>query len=331
MKQSSGFTLIELLVVITIIAVLVAMLLPAVQSAREAARRVHCRSNLRQLGLAARAYHGAHERFPLQRTWTCTTGGINTKTPGNENHRSWIFAMLPQLEQQQLFDKMDMDRSGLDNRLNADGGTSNLSLLQQNLPIVMCPSDPTVRTPAISADEASTDMHNHWTSTGYKLAQTSYCASTGDHPSTSGFGHMPRWGQDGWICDADNAILPGRVRGVISRSGYSASLAEIHDGASNTFLAGECISSRCRWQDWGFQNFACTTWPINHLNRVLEERPYEWHWTAEHCITFRSVHAGGAHFVMCDGSVHFLSEYIDFPTYQALSSRAGGEVVSLGP
>ena len=329
-KPRCGFTLVELLVVIAIIGILVALLLPAVQAAREAARRIHCANNIKQLGLAAHGYHETWRVLPLQRTWTCTIGGINTKTPGNENHRSWISAMLPQLEQQPLYDQMDMDRSGLDNRPNVVGGPSNLSLLQQNLQVVMCPSDPTVDTPAISADEASTDHHNHWSSQGYKLAQTSYCASTGDHRTAHGApssGYDPPWGQDGSICDATRAIPGARVRGVISRSGWSARLADIHDGTTNTFLAGECISSPCRWQDWGFQNFACTSWPMNHLNDVLLDRPYDWFFTADHSITFRSFHPGGAHFVMCDGSVHFLSETIDFPTYQALSSRAAGEVI----
>src|SRR5690606_35950373 len=129
-------------------------------------------------------------------------------------------------------------------------------------------------------------------------------------------------------CDPVRAISGSQVRGVISRSGWSARFREISDGLSNTFAAGECIGSLCPWQDWGFQNFAVTGWPINHFTKELEQTPYEWHFFAENCITFRSKHPGGAQFVFCDGSVHFLAETIDFPLYKALSSRAGSETLA---
>jgi len=319
-------------VVIAIIGILIALLLPAVQAAREAARRMQCSNNLKQLCLALHNYHTAHNVLPLMRSWTCNSKDtINSKGPRNENHRSWIFALLPYLEQKPLYDAMDMGRSGLDNRVNAHSGVSNLSLLQTDLALVLCPSDPGSREHQISADEASTDHNDRWTSEGIQLAQTNYCVNTGDHHLGSGgsSGHAPGWGQ----CQTSSApgcTIPGsQVRGVISRSGWSATFADVRDGLSNTFFAGECMSQFCRWQDWGFPNWALTGWPINHLNRELAQRPYQWSWSAANCITFRSQHPGGAQFALGDGSVRFISETIDFPTYQALSSRAGGEVATL--
>jgi prepilin-type N-terminal cleavage/methylation domain-containing protein len=325
----SGFTLVELLVVIAIIGVLVGLLLPAVQAAREAARRAHCTNNLKQIGLALQNYESANGRLPVQRTMVCSIKSVNSKGPGNEDHRSWIFLLLPYLEQQALFDLMDMSKSGLDGTINAKG-VSNRSLLQRNLPAVMCPSDPTVATPQIGADEASTDMYDHWYSEGIELAETNYCANTGDHPPGFGAASSIQWGQQTFLpCDPVRAIPGDLVRGVISRSGWSARFKEISDGLSNTIVAGECIGSICRWQDWGFQNWALTGWPINHMNQELEQKPYEWHFFAENCISFRSRHPEGAFFAFSDASVHFLSEAIDFPLYKALSTRAGDEAISL--
>lgn len=327
--ERSGFTLVELLVVIAIIGVLVALLLPAVQAAREAARRSHCTNNLKQIGLALQNFEVSNGRLPIQRTMVCSIKAVNSKGPGNEEHRSWIFLLLPHLEQQAMFEQMDMSKSGLDGTLNANGVT-NRSLLQNNLSVVMCPSDPTAATLKISADEASTDMYDRWYPEGILLAPTNYAASTGDHNPGFGDPSSKSWGQQTWMpCDPKTAIAGADVRGVISRSGWSASFKEIPDGLSNTFFAGECISSLCRWQDWGFQNWAVTGWPINHFNLELEQTPYDWHYFAEHCITFRSRHPDGAYFTFGDASVRFLTETIDFPLYKALSSRGGDEIVSL--
>lgn len=115
------------------------------------------------------------------------------------------------------------------------------------------------------------------------------------------------------------------VRGVISRYAWSASFADITDGLSNTFFAGEVIHAWCAWEDWGHQSFVTTAHPINYRNQDFMAGTIG---SGDHdsCIGFRSRHPGGAQFLMGDGSARFLSETIDFNTYCFLASRAGNEV-----
>ena len=220
---------------------------------------------------------------------------------------------------------MDMNRSGLDSTINANG-VSNRSILQQNLSLALCPSDSISRIPSISADEASPSSSDNmcgWESEGIKLGRTNYAGNSGDHLS-AGLGS----GDASLDCGqyTGDPFPSGVMRGVISRSGWSANFAQIRDGLSNTLFAGECIGAWCEWQDWGFQNQACTAFPINHYHTSLEN--YSRSLSPAHCRTFRSFHPGGAQFVFGDGAVHFLTEGIDYDTFRALASRNGGETIS---
>jgi prepilin-type N-terminal cleavage/methylation domain-containing protein len=116
-----GFTLVELLVVIAIIGVLVALLLPAVQAAREAARRTQCGNNLRQVGLALHIYHQAHGAFPV--------GGLEWRPYGDTTKRqlAWSVFLLPHLEQQNLYDTLDLSKA-FDAPENAEPAATILSV-----------------------------------------------------------------------------------------------------------------------------------------------------------------------------------------------------------
>ncbi len=302
----SGFTLVELLVVIAIIGILIALLLPAVQSAREAARRMQCSNNLKQLGLALHVYHDVHKHLPI-------TYGVGN----NPSRRNWIVGLLPHIEQQGIWDAMDM---------TVDGHTEpNLSLIAMVLPTVLCPSDGDAVEPLPRTD-ASSSVWN--TVSGFGL--TSYAISAGDHMNGTGSTGAPYPPYQPYC---RNGYTGGAVRGVSSRYGWSCRFRDVTDGLSNTVFLGEIVPKWCIWQSWGHQSFATTAWPINHRNAeyasgVLpsEGSPSELN---NDSLVFRSRHPGGAQFAFGDGSVHFLSETCDFETYQALSSRSGAEPVGI--
>ncbi len=311
--RRAAFTLVELLVVIAIIGVLVGLLLPAVQAAREAARRSECLNNLKQLALSAHNYHGARERLPISNSYNPGTDGTWSSEGGGMN-RSWIVMLLPFAEERARFDQIDFTKRQLDPSLNASG-VSNLSIVQQNLPFVLCPSDDEATEPKRRVDHASR----------IELALTCYAANIGDHNNGGlGVGHPPGWGNMGGRLDATEVAL--RTRGVISRYGWSAAFKEITDGLSRTFLAGEVVPSWDGLQDWGHQNLSTTAFPMNFRNqdwadgRLVSGR--DWAYQA----LYRSFHPGGAQFALCDGSATFISENIDHASFRAYASRAGEEV-----
>jgi prepilin-type N-terminal cleavage/methylation domain-containing protein len=299
-----GFTLVELLVVIAILGILVALILPAVQAAREAARRTQCSNNLKQLGLAIHSYHDSVGQIPR-------TSGGQVSDNRVVYHRNWIVGLLPQLEQQAIWDAMDMKVDGLTE--------PNRSLIMQNLALVLCPSDGQARIPARRFDEPA------W-SGAWELALASYAINLGDHQNGTGSTGAPNPPFQPYCRDGFDGKA---VRGVSSRYNWATSFSGVRDGLSNTIFVGEIVPSWSWWQSWGVQSFATTAWPINHRNAeyAAGTLPLQPPTVANNdSIAFRSLHPSGAHFAMGDGSVHFLSEALDHATYQALSSRKGGEI-----
>lgn len=301
-RKSRAFTLVELLVVITIIGILIALLLPAVQAAREAARRTHCANNLKQLGLAMQNYHLTHERIPLTDVDELTSGHRGT-------NRNWIVRLLSYIEQQGVWDQMDMTVDGITGR--------NLTMIRQNLAAALCPSDAEAVIPRRRTDSA-------W-DLGVTLGLTCYAISVGDHMNGSGSSGAPNPPYRPYC------RFGSPVRGVSNRFGWSCSFGDIKDGLSNTLVVGEVIPEWCYFQSWGMASWSTTAWPINHRNADYDAGllPIDVSASNNDSICFRSRHPGGAHFVFGDGSVHFLTESLDLPTYQALASRDGGEAAHL--
>jgi len=304
-SRRSAFTLIELLVVIAIIAVLIGLLLPAVQKVREAAARMSCQNNMKQLGLALHQYNDLAKSLPK------ADSGIYPSPQGKQ--RGWLIYLLPFLEEENRFKQIDLNKGGLDNTGNFGGSVSNLSVIQQNLKVVMCPSDGTVDTPQLGQDQAAS----------ITLAVGSYAQNVGDHMNGAGSTGAP-----GFPIYGNGATTYATTRGVMSRYGYGAKFSEVKDGLSNTYFVGEVIPAYCAWQDWGYQNFATTAWPLNYANAQFQAGTLTRSGNPSECIVFRSFHTGGANFLFGDGSVRLLTDFIDYNLYRALASRAGGEVAN---
>ncbi len=301
--RRSGFTLIELLVVIAIIAVLVALLLPAIQQAREAARRSQCKNNLKQIGLALHNFEEAFGKLPAGAFWNQNgTGGKGS-----------IFVYLtPYLEQKAIYDAFDLTQPNIDG--SKFPGTSNL-IGGVVLPTLLCPSD------------------SH-PSQYFGLATHNYAASRGptdvfDNPACSCNYQWKSFAQ----APLDD---PLRFAGPFTRIGTQVRLAEVTDGLTNTLFFGEVrpACSQHAQNGWSLSNDGngyCTTLiPINFYtcdDNASDPCRRPCNWNTE--VGFKSAHTGGTHFLLGDGSVRFLSENIDYPTYQNLGNKADGKVTSL--
>ncbi len=332
-----AFTLVELLVVIAIIGVLVGLLLPAVQAAREAARRMSCSNNLKQLGLALHNYHDVQKRFPINYlNWS--------ESPQHKG--SHLVRLFPFMEQQPAY---DLFQQGFDAPLSSpeEVRLPNGQLLrQQVIPGLICPSD----------------SHDGWVN-GVDRAVTNYAGSMGAQLMQSNTGcnlstvvgtNPLDTNGDGesWLGTGNNVRGDSgdynNISGVFGRGGdanrwpWAARLRDITDGTSNVIAIGELRPfcgdhARNGWMHSNANWFA-TTAPINFntcpgqkglspddgsnppCNRLAS-------WNTS--MGFKSLHPGGAQFVFADGSVHFLSQTVDYTTYQRLGDRRDGQPVAI--
>ncbi|MFM7059539.1 MAG: DUF1559 domain-containing protein [Planctomycetota bacterium] len=331
-KSLRGFTLIELLVVIAIIAILVALLLPAVQQAREAARRTQCKNNLKQIGIALHNYHDVFGQFPP--TIFMTTGPLQWSDGPKGTH---LVRLLPYVEQATIYQALNFSLLapwGTDGappqnfnfEWQRESYPNGRRIKDLSLPVYQCPSDPSAKQIGWSA------RTNYVMSMGNQQMDTSPwqgCTPYQSHiMNTNSF-----WGHG-------NTENPAWISGIISRFNWAASLQQITDGTSNVIAAGE-IRPNCgdhTVNGWFHFNatWVATTAPINFPISCYNEPPVPTPANPAGCNApdnwstsqgFKSLHTGGAQFVLCDGSVRFISQNIDYRTYQRLGDRRDGQVI----
>ena len=285
--KKSAFTLVELLVVIAIIGILVALLLPAVQTAREAARRTQCVSNIRNLALALHNFHSAQNVFPK---------GWNSQ-PKREEAWGWSAFILPYLEESSLYDELGVQHQRLADFFIAHVGTEKMAFVQTPLSIFRCASDSTPEW-IPGGDSGDRRFSGNNTPEGYEPPTSNFMASRGIFDNKCKF-------EDQQTCK-DTGVFFGNSK---------IGIRKITDGTSKTFLLGE-RDFRCKAGTWiGTRNPEGSGMRGAHWLVGRVSIRFEYPLTGNHntCTEgFSSAHLGGGNFAFADASVRFISEDIDF-------------------
>lgn len=296
--KKPGFTLVELLVVIAIIAVLMGLLLPAVQMAREAARRTQCQNNLRQLGLALLNYESTRQHFPAG--WIVRRSDVldpDREQPGY----AWSHTIMPNLELANLYDQFD--RNLPVNHVN------HHPLIRNYLSVFVCPSDVGPNS-AIPTD----------------VLEEHPIVSPGDHvthdPPPDPLPEIAKSNYLGVFGTVEISPTVVESDGMFFRNSRLR-IAQVTDGASNTFFVGE------RASDLGISTWSGVMHEVPEpIARILGTCDHPPSPTPTHFEDFGSHHLGGANFLLVDGSIRFIPEEISPETYVALATRSGKEVVA---
>ncbi len=340
-RVSGGFTLVELLVVIAIIGILVGLLLPAVQAAREAARRMSCSNNLKQLGLAIHNHESTYKWVPawgkefLMTDTYASSGNPYFGLTGDARKPFGVLGqLLPYIEQGNISNLFDLRKPLVDPRNLAPpfpGGTNSIAAYN-TVPVFICPSTP----------EAPSDYGPYFVPLGFpsgvemRMPRTDYVPLRGLHSSLAVCAGLPSANTHNAMLGSDNIITKSTVK-----------FGEVVDGLSNTLCFVE-LAGKQKWYfrgrphpgttfgnglglnsfygDWNVARHARglsgadITNPgqvgCSAINVFNENNPY-------------SFHTGGVQSVRGDGSVFFMSDTVDIITFAAVVSRNGGEVVTL--
>ena len=299
-KNSRGFTLVELLVVIAIIGILMALLLPAVQAAREAARRIQCANNLKQQALALHNYHDIFKRFPA--------GVTLTLDPGNATF--WQAAILPQLEQTNMYNDIDWSKAWNDTT------SSNPDLCGTLVPVFQCPSA------AVQTHESNVQgFATRCPSTYLACASGLLKRESGPEPT----------------------LASRLIDGMLFRESKTK-FASCLDGTSHTIMIGEALHDYSFWGDNPLQgpqvvdHWYIGTVGVFTTNEISEAmgstgvKPNAFRdkslFIDEVEISFGSRHPNGLQCAFADGHVSFLSETINMRVWSAMGTRATGDLAN---
>ncbi len=305
MRSRNAFTLVELLVVIAIIGLLVALLLPAVQAAREAARRLQCTNNIRQMGIAMHNYESSFRVFPHG-----GAGSVSlTSAPILARNRlSWGAAILAFLEQSSLYHSIDQSLPYIHSRNQSAGGSL--------VPTYLCPTAPREELRRPNGDALNTPAI---------YARTDYAGNYGERslrcfPATN--------------CQNNYGNATGGRGTLLIGLDPEVAIRDVTDGTSNTILVGEAPEGlHSIWI--GHKNVFDQSAPVSAKVSLSS--------TWQPCLPpfksrrgdfcdfgqeFHSYHTGGANFLLADGSSHFHSSTVDVRVTAALLSRSGGETAT---
>lgn len=303
-----GFTLVELLVVITIIGILIALLLPAVQAAREAARRTQCANNLKQIGLAMHLHHDRQGRLPY--------GLLFKNSAAHLDESTWVFWILPYIEQQPLFDLADPNGEYGFGMAAPDWGGYNRNITMTALPNLACPSNPPLSPNAIW--QASYARGTYAANNGFGpmadsrtplLARTSAGSDSNGNTNVFGVFYLNsetrfadfKNGTSNTMMVAEIAAVNGEdERGVM----FYPEGAMYHynytpnSSTPDNIRTGMCVND---------SNAPCTgTFPAANSRSVV--------------MTSRSYHPGGVQVLLGDGSVHFVNNSVALKIWQAVGN-----------
>jgi len=316
-RARTAFTLVELLVVIAIIGVLVALLLPAVQTAREAARRSQCTNNLRQMGIALHNYHDVNQSFPMN--YRPVTGGTY----------SWMQAILPYVEQQNLYNQITM------------GGTvalpNNTLVANTVIKTYRCPSDGLTQNGMLTgaADGGGTkavtnykaNCGAYWVWTIVNLNNVRWPDNQAPNSPSNSLLFC-----DGLMCSNSYSSAPSTTNpGMAVVQKNTMRLPNILDGTSNSFAIGEAVGVWSVWSWWYNQNASVATCgiPLNYRRGIDKLEQYNGQWQRNY--SFYSLHPAGGNFAMCDASVRFIPDNIDQVSYRALATVEAGDMIANQP
>lgn len=332
-NRKRAFTLIELLVVIAIIAVLIALLLPAVQQAREAARRTQCKNNLKQIGLALHNYHDTYLKFPAAMYFSnFPSGGLagySSTTGGTTHGPNWLVSLLPNIDQAPLYNQINFTQ--------AMGASVNALITSANLSAFQCPSD-AYSNGGNKYLDSSRMGPNQWGRGNY--------AACGIGPNWNGYTNV------GGVT-LYNAV-PTQQRGIMGYNGWGG-INAVTDGTSNTVACWEIRAGLGITDPRGlWANSRIGAGFISNCNNTngqtssgdcygINEGTHPDGDDILGCISTpaigmgchaggdgqagpKSLHVGGVHALMADGSVRFINQNLDGFTMAKITAQGDGQV-----